>query len=155
MAVVRNPMERFIAAFTAQCVLNKQAEDVKQKCGDCDRNSTCFLERLEKKLTAFVANPTWLKRRSTRRLSSRRTGNMKLLNDLYFGLRERDVNNDDLTLMYKTLQEIRPAEGTRDVDESILESELRANPRAMEIFTRIYAADYRLFKFELPTAAVA
>ncbi|KAI6224174.1 hypothetical protein M3Y95_00855100 [Aphelenchoides besseyi] len=172
-AVVRNPMERFVAAFTSQC-LKRDEKEVKEQCFDCGKNVNCFLEKLQDRLFEVAKKPSdktttideeafypqnWNcdfeshpQNYTLLRLEIADEGKMKLLNALYFPLRERNVNNDDITRIYKQIQERPSPEDNDDVAEGMLESDIRSNKQTMSLFMRIYGDDYRIFKFEPPTA---
>ncbi|KAI6193565.1 hypothetical protein M3Y96_01031600 [Aphelenchoides besseyi] len=134
-AVVRNPMERFVATFISQCFLKKDEKEVKERCFDCGKDVNCFLEKLQDRLVAVAKKPSdktttideeafypqnWncdfeshLQNYTLLRLEVADEGKMKLLNALYFPLRERNVNNDDINRIYKQIQE-RPSSADKD-----------------------------------------
>lgn len=79
------------------------------------------------------------------------SASMKLFNAMFFQCREQGVENDDLTFIYKQINEPLDVSENITVEEAVLESRLRGNVQAMRLLIRIYYQDFELFGFEFPS----
>ncbi|CAJ0596009.1 unnamed protein product [Cylicocyclus nassatus] len=50
IAVIRDPLERFVSGFADKCLRRKEWEGYPQRCCGCKTNLTCFMEKLYDKM---------------------------------------------------------------------------------------------------------
>lgn len=84
------------------------------------------------------------------KIEAKDEGRMKLLNDLFFQFREKEINNDDLTYIYKQINQPLLDGETRIIEEATLEAKLRNDVQAIKRLIQLYYYDFQLFRFELP-----
>lgn len=82
------------------------------------------------------------------RIELKDDGNMKLLNDLFFQFREKDVNNDDLSHIYKQINEPLLNVENRVVEEANLLTKIKSDENALKFLVAFYYHDFLLFKFD-------
>ncbi|KAI6184800.1 hypothetical protein M3Y97_00635100 [Aphelenchoides bicaudatus] len=166
LAVVRDPIERFVSSFHRLCHKNSTL------CGSCANNFTCFLRLENERANEYAKNPSafkpneadveffpqnwhcnfssYLKNYTLLRIESKDEGSAKLLNDLFFNFREQKVNNDDMSFLYKQINERPQTDDSRILEEAVLESKLRMDTEAMQLLVQLYHHDFQLFGFEMP-----
>jgi hypothetical protein len=75
---------------------------------------------------------------------------MKLLNDLFFRFREKEIDNDDLSHIYKQINEPLVDAEKQVVEEAGLQAKLRSDKNALKVLIALYYYDFMLFKFDFP-----
>uniref|UniRef100_A0A0K0FAP9 Sulfotransferase family-containing protein n=1 Tax=Strongyloides venezuelensis TaxID=75913 RepID=A0A0K0FAP9_STRVS len=173
IVIVRNPIERFISAFTDKCVL-RYTESI-GRCYGCFEDLSCFINTLYKRLLKQVNNPKKVYRATyVDRHFYPQSWYCQLNNyhNMYKVFKINPENKQSVKKFYKNLSEYLLSQGvsSREVNfiekegmkkytghttfhtkkRKIIKKELLENAKLMDKLMRIYYYDFKIFNFKLP-----
>jgi len=171
LAVIRNPMDRFLSAYVDKCIAQPKQN---WSCHECKYNLTCFMERQYKwqMYNAYQNNVTVRGFFEDRHFapqnwrcnfthsagkydllpySSNPEDVLKFLEKLSIILREQGVDQKSIRFIQEQMTRKRTDHSTIESPaRKFYEKYLRTNPYLMELLVKMYYHDYVQFGFKLP-----
>ncbi|PIC44222.1 hypothetical protein B9Z55_004663 [Caenorhabditis nigoni] len=173
IAVIRDPIARFISFFSNKCIFEAQKYPDRKQCYNCQGNVTCYLE---KQYMRFVqhSNNTFSKLRPSyedkhaaplswncefhKHLNeykivklvvdpkNRKSG----MDNLMSILKESHVPNSTLEYIEKSALEGDTGHATYDSDaHDVVQRQIKSDPKIREWLRRIYYLDFVIFGFDM------
>ncbi|CAD5227227.1 unnamed protein product [Bursaphelenchus xylophilus] len=175
MTVVRDPIDRFLAAFTDKCYYEaKRVTYEKTVCQEvgCGDDLECFIKQMHKRLWGVVKGThamnvmdwhvmpmTWtcdmrnyLNKFKYYKYAPKGTpGYEKFLADFKDTLRERDVPQDKIDhIMESMTTKNSPHTTTGSSMRSKFKAKIMARPDLLKILVDLYYFDYKIFNYPFP-----
>ncbi|KAI6198660.1 hypothetical protein M3Y96_00542800 [Aphelenchoides besseyi] len=169
LAVVREPIDRFLSGFVDKCV---RKPDGKKYCNGCHSNITCFLitehDRIQRQIKSrkFIRSfedrhffpQNWrcdfhwhFKQYRFIRYKSGVNGTNEFLAQLLPLLKQQGVGDESLEFIRDQLKSGRTIHSTvSSRARKFFEKRIRSSPFLMEYVVRLFYHDFKLFDFPIP-----
>ncbi|KAI6242489.1 hypothetical protein M3Y99_00215000 [Aphelenchoides fujianensis] len=169
LAVVRDPLDRFLSGFVDKCLRKPRG---KYFCNGCRSNMTCFLEREYKRIQSQLRTgklthdfddrhfypQNWrcdfrwhFKHYRLLHYRSQPNATDDFLAQLLPLLQKQGVPEESLQFIRDQLKSGRTVHSTIDsAARQFFERRLRSSPYLMEHVIRLFYEDFRLFNYEIP-----
>uniref|UniRef100_A0A7E4VDF3 Carbohydrate sulfotransferase n=1 Tax=Panagrellus redivivus TaxID=6233 RepID=A0A7E4VDF3_PANRE len=169
LAIVREPIERFVSGFVDKCVIEQVWIENGKLCNMCRKNITCFAERQYKRMVIH-SNGGKLNNFDDRHffpqswrcdfsahfrrftfLQYKNEHTEPFLQTLYTHLESRNVSNSTIEIINKQLHDGKTRHATVGLSErDIYERQVRSDPYILQYIIWMYYYDFVLFGFPLP-----
>ncbi|KAI1701317.1 sulfotransferase family domain-containing protein [Ditylenchus destructor] len=171
LAVVREPVDRFLSGFVDKCVREKIWRRFPKRCNECQQNISCFLEREHTRMMGFARGErlnsfddrhffpqNWrcdfsahFRRFRFVRYSPDVKGTKTFFSNVLTMLRQWNVTEDEIAFVESQVSEGRTEHATfSTVERRKIESQVRSSPKMMRRLVQMYYYDFALFGYPLP-----
>uniref|UniRef100_A0A0N5A1U7 Protoheme IX farnesyltransferase, mitochondrial n=1 Tax=Parastrongyloides trichosuri TaxID=131310 RepID=A0A0N5A1U7_PARTI len=172
IAVIRDPLERFVSGFVDKCVINREWLKDKRKCGGCRMDIKCFLEYLYDRMYRRSVNgerlnnfddqhffpQNWrcqfnkyMNKYEFIKYSSTKEGTKEFMKNLFKILKQKNISDSSINFIEKEINYGRTYHSTFDTtDKEYFTNILLKNKYLLDLFLRMYYYDYQLFSFTSP-----
>ncbi|KAI6212583.1 hypothetical protein M3Y94_00043000 [Aphelenchoides besseyi] len=169
LAVVREPIDRFLSGFVDKCVRKPYG---KNYCNDCYSNITCFLITEHNRIQRQIKRRKFIRSFDDRhffpqnwrcdfhwhfnqykfiRYKSGVNGTNEFLDQLLPLLKQQGVGDESLKFIRDQLKSGQTVHSTvSSKARKFFEKRIRSSPFLMEYLVRIFYHDFKLFKFPIP-----
>ncbi|WKX88893.1 hypothetical protein Q1695_008490 [Nippostrongylus brasiliensis] len=170
LAVVRDPLERFVSGFADKCLIEQTWKKFPYRCHRCKTNLKCFMERQYARMMKKASTPSlpanfdddhffpqnWRCEFNTRlrdfeiiRFDTERTAGF--LTELVAAFNESKVPSDELSFIKASVDEKRTPHSTKDSKEHTLtRQQILSNEQLLNLLIKMYFYDFVLFGFPFP-----
>uniref|UniRef100_A0A7E4ZUF4 Sulfotransferase domain-containing protein n=1 Tax=Panagrellus redivivus TaxID=6233 RepID=A0A7E4ZUF4_PANRE len=174
LAVVRDPVERFLSGFVDKCLLEQKRSNLPSRCYGCKNNMTCFLEKqllrahqkaLGKKVSVTYEDVHFLPQNwhckfnayfgrynVIKYRSEPGKGQKQMVDDIVRVLQKANVSKSVSQFIVDELSSVRKTKHatSSSPERAYYGDALRSNPYAMKLLVRLFYFDFILFGFPLP-----
>ncbi|KAI6212656.1 hypothetical protein M3Y94_00051800 [Aphelenchoides besseyi] len=169
LAVVREPIDRFLSGFVDKCIRKPYGNDY---CNGCYSNITCFLITEHNRIQRQIKRRKFIRSFDDRhffpqnwrcdfhwhfnqykfiRYKSGVNGTNEFLDQLLPLLKQQGVGDESLKFIRDQLKSGQTVHSTvSSKARKFFEKRIRSSPFLMEYLVRIFYHDFKLFKFPIP-----
>uniref|UniRef100_A0A0K0DTC4 Carbohydrate sulfotransferase n=1 Tax=Strongyloides stercoralis TaxID=6248 RepID=A0A0K0DTC4_STRER len=172
LAIIRNPIERFISGFVDKCILNREWMRKPTICNGCKMNMKCFIQKLYDRMYRRSFNKEKLNNFDDQhffpqnwrcefhkkfneyffiKYSSSENGKHEFLKNFTKYLKSRNVPKESIDFIKNEINIGRTFHSTWNTTDQIYFTSLLLNDNyLLDLFSRMYYYDFILFNFSLP-----
>ncbi|CEF68620.1 Sulfotransferase family-containing protein [Strongyloides ratti] len=172
LAIIRNPIERFISGFVDKCVLNREWMKKPGICGGCKMDMKCFIEKIYDRMYRRSYNgerlnnfddqhffpQNWrcefyknFKKFYFIKYSSLESRKSNFIENLINYFKSKHIPKESINFIINEINIGRTFHSTWNSTDKIYFTNLLLNDNYLiDIFTKMYYYDFILFNFSLP-----
>ncbi|KAK5970515.1 hypothetical protein GCK32_013724 [Trichostrongylus colubriformis] len=170
IAVVRDPLEKFVSGFTDKCIREKTWKKFPGRCNKCKTNLKCFMERQYTRLLRraeggrspvnfdddHFSPQNWRCEFSTHLhefliLNFDTLDSSGFMNNLLKLLKKSNVTENSIGFIKSSVELKRTPHSTKDtVERDQTKRAILSNPYLLDLLIKMYFFDYVLFGYRIP-----
>ncbi|PAV91821.1 hypothetical protein WR25_18981 [Diploscapter pachys] len=178
LAIVRDPLDRFVSAFVDKCVIENKdiLVDFAKHCYNCGKNISCFVSRQYQRAFGYTKGrvpgvgyedihtypQSWhcnfqrmFENYTIIKYAAKAEDKNRMNRQILEALRNFDVKQEKRAYISRQMSKHSLHQTAANPERAKYEAMLLSDPQAMKTFLKLYYYDYVLFGFDLPCVSIS